>query len=152
MTLVKFNPTKDLLRFERDFNKVFKSFSDRFGFNKRFEEDFADASWAPLADIVENENSFAVKVDLPGLSKKDVKVTYSNGLLSVSGERKEEKESKNSNYYKVERSFGKFYRCFNMPEGIDESKINAKFENGTLTVEIAKTEDAKPKQIDINVK
>ncbi len=152
MTLAKWNPTKDLLKVERDFNKLFKSFSNRFGINKRFEEEFADASWAPLADVVENENSYSINVDLPGMTKKDVKITYENGLLSISGERKIEKESKDSNYYKVERSFGKFYRCFNMPEGIDEKKIDAKFENGLLSVEIAKAEESKPKQIEIKVK
>ena len=152
MALIKWNPTKDLLRFERDFNKLYKSFSDRFGINKRFEEDFADASWAPVADIIENEKSYSIKVHLPGLTKKDVKVTYSNGLLSISGERKEEKESKDSSYYKVERSYGKFYRCFNMPEGIDENRIDAKFENGTLSVEVGKSEEAKPKKVEINVK
>lgn len=151
MALVKWNPTKDLLKFERDFNKIFKSFSNRFGVSKRFEEDYADASWAPLADVVENDKSYTITVDLPGLTKKDIKVSYSNGLLSINGERKSEKESKDSNYYKVERSFGKFYRCFNMPEGIDEDKIDAKFEDGILKIEVAKSEEAKPKQIEINV-
>ncbi|MBN1302244.1 MAG: Hsp20/alpha crystallin family protein [Melioribacteraceae bacterium] len=151
MALIKWNPSRELLRVERDLNRLFKPFWDKFGMGKTTDENYELASWAPLADIVENNNEYLVKLDIPGVDKKDVKVSYSNGVLSVSGERKEEKESKDANYYRCERSYGKYYRSFTLPEGIKEDKIDAEFKNGTLTIVIPKAEESKPKQIDIKV-
>lgn len=151
MALVKWNPSRDLLNIERDFNRLFRSFTDRFGSTQKPEDDYETALWAPLADIIEKDDSYLVKADIPGLSKNDVKVSYVNGNLSISGERKEEKESKDANYHRIERSFGKFYRSFNLPDGIDENNINAEFKDGTLIISVPKSEKAKPKQIDIKI-
>lgn len=150
MALVKWNPSRELLKVERDFNKLFKNFFDKFG-SRNDTKDYEDAAWAPLADIAENENSYFVKLDLPGMDKKDVKVSYSNGVLAISGERKEEKESKDSNYYRCERVFGKYYRSFTLPDYIKEDQINAEFKNGTLSITIPKSEEVKPKQIEVKV-
>lgn len=150
MALVRWNPSRDLLRVERDFNKIFKNFFNRVS-GKEDENGYADAAWAPLADVSENDNEYIINYDLPGMDKKDVKVSFSNGVLSVSGERKEEKESKDANYYRCERTYGKFYRSFTLPDGVKDDAIDAKFENGTLRVVIPKAEERKPKQIDIKV-
>ncbi|MBU1095695.1 MAG: heat-shock protein [Ignavibacteriae bacterium HGW-Ignavibacteriae-2] len=152
MTLVKWNPSRDLLNIERDFNRLFKSFNERFGTRRKLEDDYENASWAPLADIIEKEDFYLLKADIPGLTKDDVKVSYTNGVLSISGERKEENESKDSNYYKIERSYGKFFRSFTLPEGIDENNINAEFKDGTLSIKVPKSEKAKPKQIEVKIK
>lgn len=151
MSLISYNPSRELFRMEKDFNRLLKNFFTKFK-NDEPDKDFLEASWAPLSDIVETDKEYKVVLDLPGVDKKDIKVSLNKGVLSISGERKEEKEVKNSNYYKIERAYGKYYRSFVLPENIDESMIDAEFKNGTLTVHIAKTESAQPKQIEVKVK
>lgn len=151
MALIKWNPNRELLRVERDLNNLFRPIWNRFGANKSSDADYSDASWAPLADIVEDKDSYHVKLDIPGVDKKNVKVSYSNGVLSVSGERKDEKESKSANYFRKETVCGKYYRSFTLPEGIKEDSINAEFKNGTLSIQIQKADEVKPKQIEVKV-
>ena len=105
----------------------------------------------PLTDIVENKDSYTLKLDIPGVDKKDVKISYSNGELQISGERKEEKEEKDSKYHRVERSFGKYYRSFRLPEKIKDDQIKAEFKNGSLNILIPKADEVKPKEIEISV-
>jgi len=150
MNLVKYNPTRELLKIEKDFRNLFMNFLG--GFNREDKEpDFADATWAPLSDIIETDDSYRIALDIPGVDKNDIKVNIKNGMLCISGERKNEKEYKNSNYYKIEKVYGKYYRSFDLPENIDEQKIEAEVKNGSLIVNLPKTEDSKPKQIDIKI-
>ena len=107
------------------------------------------ADWAPLVDIEENENGYLIKADLPGLSKDDVHVTLENGVLSISGERKQEKEEKDKKYHRVERVYGRFVRSFTLPEDADPDQISAQFKDGVLEVRIGKSEAVKPKRIEI---
>jgi HSP20 family protein len=151
MALIKWNPNRELLRVERDLNNLFKPFWNRFGANKSSDEDYSNASWSPLADIIEDKNSYHVKLDIPGVDKKNVKVSYSNGVLSISGERKDERESKNATYFSKETVYGKYFRSFTLPEGVNEESIKADFNNGTLNIKIDKAEESKPKQIEIKV-
>jgi HSP20 family protein len=108
--------------------------------------------WAPQADISESEKEYLIKADLPGVKKDDVKVTVSDGRITLSGERKEEKTNKGENQIRVERFYGQFSRSFSLPEDIDPAHIEAKDENGTLTVRIPKMPGAKPKSVTIQVK
>lgn len=153
MTLVRFNPMKELLEVEREFSKLFNDFDRRLGFGYKGErnEEYEDASWSPLTDIYEDENNFKLKLDLPGVKKEDVKISFSNGEISIAGERKQEMDTENSKYHRVERIHGKFYRAFNLPKEINEEKISAEFTNGQLIVVIPKSEKAKPKQIEVHV-
>ncbi|MFN4021608.1 MAG: Hsp20/alpha crystallin family protein [Hydrogenophilus thermoluteolus] len=107
------------------------------------------ADWAPLVDIEENENGYLIKADLPGLAKDDVHVTLENGVLSISGERKQEKEEKDKKYHRVERVYGRFVRSFTLPEDADPDQIFAQFKDGVLEVRIGKSEAVKPKRIEI---
>ena len=154
MTLVKFNPVRDLIDFEREFNKMFNSFENRFGISKSKDVDtgYENAVWTPLTDIYEDNDKFSLKVDLPGIKKEDVKISFTNGKLNISGERVQESESKDAKCHRIEKSYGKYFRSFNLPELIQSEKINAEFADGQLTITIPKAEEAKPKEIEIKVK
>lgn len=153
MTLVKFNPVRDLIDFEREFSKMFNSVESRFGISRSKEDDeYENAVWMPLTDIYENKENFSLKVDLPGIKKEDVKISFSNGKLSISGERIQEEETKDAKCHRIEKSYGRYFRSFNLPELIQADKINAEFNNGQLTITIPKAEEAKPKEIEIKVK
>ena len=154
MTLVKFNPVRDLIDFEREFNKMFNSLENRYGISKSKDVDteYENAVWMPLTDIYENKDNFSLKIDLPGIKKEDVKISFANGKLNISGERLQEEETKDATSHRIERSYGKYFRSFNLPELIQADKINAEFNNGQLTITIPKAEEAKPKEIEIKVK
>jgi HSP20 family protein len=105
----------------------------------------------PLTDIYEDKDNYKIKADLPGIKKNDVKISFSNGELSISGERIQEEESKDSRTHRVERVYGKYYRSFTLPKEIKEDKIKAEFKDGQLTITIPKAEEVKPKEIEISV-
>lgn len=153
MSIIRFNPVRDLLNVEREFSKLFKSFEDRFGISKNddTENGYENAVWMPLTDIYEEKDNYKIKVDLPGINKEDVKISFSEGRLSISGERVQEQESKNSKCHRVERTYGKYFRSFNLPKEIKEDKIKAEFKDGQLTIVIPKAEEVKPKEIEIKV-
>jgi HSP20 family protein len=118
---------------------------------RRSNDDITLADWAPLADITEDDKEYVIKAELPDVKKEDVKVTVENGVLTISGERKFEREEKKKKYHRVERAFGTFVRSFSLPDVADASKVKAEFKNGMLTVHLPKSEHAKPKQIEVNV-
>lgn len=151
MSIVRFNPLRELLDVEREFNKLFSTFNNRFGVDKTSDVNYDNAVWSPFTDIYEDNDNFKLKVDLPGLNKEDVKITYQDGSLAISGERKQDKETSNSKYHRVERMYGKFYRTFALPQKIKHDNIEAEFANGQLTIVIPKAEEAKPKQLEIKV-
>lgn len=153
MSIVKWNPARELLNMEREFNKLFNSFGRRFGQSESdSKEEYENAVWMPLTDITEDKENYFVMLDLPGVSKEDVKVSYADGQLSISGERKQEKESKDSKYHRVERAYGKYYRSFTLPQQVKEDKIEAEFKDGQLTVTVPKAGEAKPKELEIKIK
>ena len=153
MAIVRFNAVRDLLNVEREFNRMFKSFDDRFGFLKKEEngDEYENAVWMPLTDVYEDKDDYKIKADLPGIKKEDVKISFSDGKLSISGERKQEEKTKNAKYHRIERTFGKYYRSFTVPKEIKEDKIKADFKDGQITVTIPKAEEVKPKEIAIEV-
>ena len=154
MAIVRWDPSRDLANIEREFNRMFHSFNRRFGFGDSDEDitEYENAMWTPLADISEDDDNYTVKLDLPGVKKEDVRINYENGQLSISGERKQEREKKSSKYHRVERSYGRYFRSFNLPSKIMEDKIDAEFKDGQLTIVIPKSEEAKPKQIEVKIK
>ncbi len=107
---------------------------------------------APAVDFVEDDQAFRITVELPGLSEKDIDVTISGDMLTIKGEKREEKEEKAQNYYMSERRFGSFQRSLTLPDGIDRDKIEAKFQNGVLTLTLPKTAEAMKQQKKIEVK
>jgi HSP20 family protein len=107
--------------------------------------------WAPSVDIIEDENEYLVKADLPEVKKEDVKVTVENDVLTITGERKLEKEEKDKKYHRIERSYGTFLRSFTLPAGADGSKVSAEFKDGLLKVHLPKSEKAKQKAVEVKV-
>ncbi len=127
--------------------------------NRLFEDNFcrersghADlATWAPAVDIYETENELVVKADLPDLQDKDIDVRITNNTLTIRGERKFEKDVKEENFLRIERTYGAFMRSFSLPNTVSSENIRADYHNGVLTLHMAKREESKPKQIKISV-
>lgn len=115
------------------------------------QESLTVSQWTPIVDIMEDDKGYEIKADLPEVDKKDVKVTVENGVLTISGERKFEKEEKGRKYHRIERAYGNFVRTFSLPDDADHSKVNAEFKDGVLKVHVAKSEQARPRQIDVKV-
>ena len=111
----------------------------------------AVAEWAPVVDIIEDEKAYVIKAELPEMKKQDVHVQLEGGGLTITGERKSEKEEKTRKYHRLERAYGVFARSFELPENIDANKISASYKEGVLTVAVAKSERALPKQIEVKV-
>jgi len=107
--------------------------------------------WTPACDIFETDKELVLKFELPEVKKENLKVTMENHLLTLRGERKFEEETKRENYHRVERHYGEFMRSFNVPMFVDATKINAEFKYGVLTVTLPKREEARAKQIDVQV-
>jgi len=115
------------------------------------EEQIAVAEWAPLVDISEDDKEYLIKAELPEVKREDVKVTAEEGTLTITGERKFEKEEKGKKYHRVERSYGSFARSFSLPDDASPAKVSAEFKDGVLTVHLVKDEKAKPQQIEVKV-
>ena len=111
----------------------------------------ATGDWVPRVDIAETDTEFEIKVEIPEVNKEDVKVAVYNGVLTIRGERKQEKEEHGKKFHRVERKYGSFTRSFTLPDNVDENAIKAAFKDGMLHLHIQKTEDAKPKVIEVNV-
>jgi len=115
------------------------------------EERMTLTDWAPLVDVIEDEKEYLVKAELPEVKKDDVKISVQDDVLTVSGERTQEKEEKGKKFHRIERAYGSFSRSFTLPEDADASKIAADFKNGVLTVHLPKSQRAKPKSIEVTI-
>jgi HSP20 family protein len=109
------------------------------------------SGWSPALDVYDEKDSFSVKVELPGMKKEDIEISYHDGALTVSGERKHEREKQEGETFRSERYFGRFQRTVTLPARVDAGKIAASYKDGVLHIELPKAEDAKPKRIDVNV-
>ena len=117
----------------------------------RYRDDM-ETSWSPRADVQETETDFVIDIELPGIDKKGIKVEVKNDVLAVTGERKEEKKTKEKGYQSIERHYGKFERKFSLPDTVKAENIAAKYNNGVMTLTLPKTEKAIPKEIAVEVK
>jgi HSP20 family protein len=118
-------------------------------FDRLFDAPAQAQRWAPAMDLMEAEDHYVLKADLPGVSEEDVAIEVENGLLTISGERKSEHERSEKGFYRVERAFGRFQRQMTLPEGIDPDGVVADFDRGVLSVHIPKPEQVKPRRITI---
>jgi HSP20 family protein len=114
-------------------------------------ESITVAEWAPVVDIIEDETEYLIKVVLPEIKQEEVKVTVENGVLVLSGKRKLEKEEKGRKYHRIERAYGSFGCSFSLPDHADAEKVNADFNAGVFKLHIAKSEAARPKQIEVKI-
>jgi HSP20 family protein len=146
--LTRWNPFREMEELQNRLLSVFNLTAPRRGDGQ---ESITVAEWAPLVDIIEDDKEYLIKAELPEMRKEDVKVTVENGVLTISGERKLEKEEKGKRYHRIERAYGSFVRSFTLPDDADADKVSAEFKDGVLKVHVAKSEAAKPKQIEVKV-
>lgn len=148
MTIVRWmDPFRELSTIQERMNQLFEDFVGRTRGGR--EGELAISGWAPSVDISETDNEFIVSVELPGLEKDQIGVEYKDGILTLRGERKQEREVKEESYHRMERSYGAFHRSFTLPGSVDGEKISATMKNGVLEVRLPKKEAAKPKQIKV---
>jgi HSP20 family protein len=145
MTLIRWNPWREIEEMADRYTKAVGQ-AQTGG-----QEVVATGDWAPRVDIAETENAFEIKAEIPEVKKEDVKVSVYNGVLTLRGERKQEKEEHGKKFHRVERKYGSFTRSFTLPDNVDETDIKAAFKDGILNLQIKKTEEAKPKAIEVNV-
>ena len=150
---LKLSPSWDAFReMEEMQNRLSSLFGRRWpGWRSELEEEFAPTEWMPPIDIEESDREYLIKAELPGMKKEEVKLKVEGGTLSISGERKAEKEEKDTKYHRIERSYGAFSRSFTLPEGALAEKISAEFKDGVLMVHLPKDEKAKPRAIEVKV-
>ena len=126
--------------------RFLEPFFGRFNF---MDDALTGGTWAPAVDVAEDAEKIPVKVEVPGMEEKDLRVNFEDGLLTVSGERQFERKE-DRNYHRIERAYGSFVRTFSLPRSVDATGIVASYRNGVLEIEIPKKEEAKPRQIQIN--
>ena len=142
-TLNRWDPFRDLQRLQEE---VSRAFDDRLSLRTG-----ESVGWTPAVDIYEDEEGVSLHFDLAGVEPKDVDIRFENGVLTLRGERKLDREDKRENYHRVELAYGTFTRSFSLPGTIDAEKIRAEAKNGILTVQLPKKAEAKPKSIQVKV-
>ena len=146
MAIVRWEPFRDLLSLQERMNRMFDE-----SYRGRGTEDWMGGSWAPAVDIYEQNGNIVLQAELPGLDPKEVDVRVENNVLTLRGQRKLEESVNQDSYHRVERSYGSFTRSFTLPNVIDTEKIQANYKDGVLRLTLPTKEEAKPKQIAINV-
>jgi len=142
----EWDPFKDLFDLQKEINRLFETSFSRLP--QRF---ISEESFAPAIDLYEDENEYVVEAELPGLKQDEIKVSVEDDILTISGEKKREKEVKEGNLYRSERFYGKFERQIVLPQNTEKDNIKASYKNGVLKVVIPKKEEAKSKRVDIKV-
>ncbi|MBI5681744.1 MAG: Hsp20/alpha crystallin family protein [Deltaproteobacteria bacterium] len=149
MAIVKWDPFKDLVSIQERMNRLF---DETFGKVTRGEgEELARGVWSPVVDIYETDDNIVMKAELPGIDKKDVSIEVKDNMLVLKGERRFEKEVKEDNYHRMERSYGSFQRTFTLPNIVEKDNVSAKYKDGVLEITLPKSKEAKPKQIKVEV-
>ncbi len=148
MTIVRWDPYRDVLALQNRMNSIFQDFS-RNGAGEN--ETVTAAGFVPPVDIYEDEHQLVLTLEIPGIKQDDLDVRMENNTLSVKGERSFQTEGKEENFHRVERRYGSFYRAFTVPSTIDPNSIKADYDAGILRIELQKKAESKPKQIKINV-
>ena len=144
--LTRWDPFRELSTLQ---NRMSRLFEEQYGSGR--EESLTAGAFVPPVDIYEDEHSIQLKLEVPGIDQKDLDVKVENNFLTVSGERKFEKEEKEENFRRVERRYGSFTRSFTLPNTVNAEDVSANYENGILKIKLGKRAEAKPKQIKVNI-
>jgi len=142
----RYDPYRELASLQERMNRIF---DDTFSAATRREEDALAATWAPPVDVLERKDRIVLTAELPGLSAEQVQLRFEDGVLTLEGERRFEKDADDARYHCVERSYGRFSRAFRLPANVDEERISATFVDGLLVVELPKRDETRPKSIRI---
>jgi HSP20 family protein len=145
--ITPWRPFRDLERMRREMDRVWDSFFRE----KPVVEAGEVGEWFPSLDITETKNDIVVKAEIPGMDPKDIDISLTNDILTIKGEKKQEKEEKEENYHLIERSYGKFIRLVRLPGEVKSDKISASYKNGVLNITLPKSEEAKKKEVKIKV-
>lgn len=148
MALVRWDPFVELEEVSARLNRMFARPATAPNNGK---EALIVADWTPSVDISETDGEYQIKAEIPDVKKEDVKVTLEDGVLTIQGERKYEKEEKGKKFHRIERSYGSFVRTFSVPDVIEAEKVKAEFKDGVLNLHLPKSEKAKPRAIDVKV-
>ena len=148
MALIRWDPFREISTLQERMNRLFSEMARR---SPIAEEETIQGAWIPPVDIYETGDSIVIKAELPGISKEDITLEVKENTLSIKGEKKFEKDVKEESYHRVERSYGAFQRAFALPSTVQQDKVKAKFRDGILEVTLPKAEEAKPKQIKVDV-
>lgn len=143
--LTFWEPFRELVTMRDDVDRLFDTF---FGRQPQTMDEF----WQPAIDIEENNGNLMVRAEIPGMNKDDIKVSVKEDLLKISGERKQENETKEKTFHRIERSYGKFERIIRLPSEVDADKVKASYKDGVLNITLPKPESMKPKRIDVEIK
>ena len=150
MAIVRWEPLRELTTLQNEMNRLFNTVFDAptssGGGNGQ-----TLRRWMPAMDLLETDDQFVLRADLPGMTQDDVRIELEDRVLTLSGERKAEHETKKEGYYRLERAFGGFSRSLTLPEGVDPERVNASFDKGVLEIRIPKPEVRKPHRIEIGV-
>lgn len=144
-SLVRFSPTSELRRMQREIDRLFDDVFPSRGENG----EGAATVWSPRADVAETEDAYLIHIDAPGLKKQDFNISWQDGTLTVSGDRKWEDKEERENYVRMERSFGHFFRSFTLPNTVKSEDIGGSYDDGVLTIRVPKAEESKPRRIEI---
>jgi HSP20 family protein len=147
MALIRWEPAREVNSLQSEMNRLFNTF---FG-DSPAGEGANFRRWVPAMDLVETDDHFVLRADLPGMSQDDVSIELEDNILTVSGERTSEQEERREGYHRVERASGRFSRTLSLPEGVDPEAIRASFDRGVLEVRIPKPEERKPRRVAISV-
>ena len=150
MAIVRWEPFRDLMSLQERMNRLFDE-QARASRTGTADEWALGGSWAPAVDIYEQDGNIVMKAELPGIDPKAVDIRLENNTLTLRGERKLDKEVNEDNYHRVERSYGSFSRSFTLPTVVDQGNIKAEYKDGVLKLTLPKREEAKPRQIQVNV-
>jgi HSP20 family protein len=145
VTIVRWEPLREVSSLQTEMNRLFNTM-----FESPTVGNGGSRRWSPAMDLLETEDHFVLRADLPGLREEDVAIELEDNVLTVSGERKADHEENGEGFYRVERAFGSFSRSLTLPRGIDAEAVNAGFTNGVLEVRIPKPEQRKPRKIAIS--
>jgi len=148
MSLMRWRPSRELSTIREEMNRLFDEF---FTGSPERRRELLEGEWAPSVDIAETDENVVVTAELPGVNQDEVNISVINNVLTLKGEKKEEKEIKKENYHRIERNYGSFQRSVSLPTGVQADKAKATYKDGVLTITIPKAEEAKPKSIKINV-
>lgn len=149
MAIVRWlDPFRDLTSIQERMNQIFE---DALARSRGRDEGLRTGMWTPAVDIYEKDDAVVVKAELPGVEKNQISVEVKDGILTLRGERKFERDVKEESYHRIERSYGTFLRSFSLPVSVDQDQVKATFRDGVLEVELPKKEQAKPKQIKVDI-
>ncbi len=144
MAINRWDPFREVVALQNRVNNLFRDMNDG-------DSPLTTASFVPAVDIYEDSKKVVLKLEVPGISEKDLDIRVENNTLTVKGERKFEKEEKEENFHRIERRYGTFYRAFTLPSTVDTEHVQANYENGILKLELSKKPEAQPKQIKVNL-